>query len=315
MKILIEIPSWLGDSVMATPAIENLLNFHQESEFIIVGSEISVQIFKNHPKISRTYILNKNYLSLFLLTQKIGKFDLFFSFRESVRSSLFKIFIKSSLKFGYKKANVNKSHQVEKYVEFINKSLNSEFPEGLLTIHQEITLQEYSKAIKGKKPILGLNPGASYGSSKRWYPEEFAELAASLSSKYDITILGGPNEQGIAMDIEKLLVKKGVKNYQNLAGSLNISELIEHISNFEIFVTGDSGPMHIAATYQIPTVSIFGPTKDKETSQWKNEKSIVVKSRLDCQPCMKRTCPLNHHNCMKLIKAEDILIKINLLNL
>jgi heptosyltransferase-2 len=65
--------------------------------------------------------------------------------------------------------------------------------------------------------------------------------------------------------------------------------------------------MHIAATFQIPTITIFGPTKDNETSQWMNEKSVIVKKNLKCQPCMKRTCPLKHHNCMKNIKASDVL--------
>ena len=65
--------------------------------------------------------------------------------------------------------------------------------------------------------------------------------------------------------------------------------------------------MHLAAAYQIPTVAIFGPTNDKETSQWMNEKSIIVKKNLECQPCMKRICPLKHHNCMSLLKAEEVL--------
>ena len=78
-----------------------------------------------------------------------------------------------------------------------------------------------------------------------------------------------------------------------------------------MFITGDSGPMHIAASFQIPTVSIFGPTRVEETSQWKNVQSVVVKKNLDCQPCMKRTCPLKHHNCMKLIKSDDVLIALD----
>jgi heptosyltransferase-2 len=105
-----------------------------------------------------------------------------------------------------------------------------------------------------------------------------------------------------------------VTNYQNLVGDTNISELIDIISNLDLFITGDSGPMHLAANYQVPTVSIFGPTKDNETSQWMNKKSIIVKKNLDCQPCMKRVCPLKHHNCMKLIKAKDILVEVESLN-
>ena len=71
--------------------------------------------------------------------------------------------------------------------------------------------------------------------------------------------------------------------------------------------------MHLASSYQIPTISIFGPTKDNETSQWMNKNSVIVKKTLDCQPCMQRVCPLGHHNCMKLIKSEDVLSAIKLI--
>ena len=124
-----------------------------------------------------------------------------------------------------------------------------------------------------------------------WYPDEFAEVAAKLSKKYNIIIFGGSGEKDIAIDIEKLLIKKGISNYQNLAGNTTISELVEHISNLDLFITGDSGPMHIAAAFQVPTVAIFGPTRTEETSQWMNKKSLIVKKNLDCQPCMKRVCP------------------------
>jgi heptosyltransferase-2 len=154
---------------------------------------------------------------------------------------------------------------------------------------------------------LGINPGASYGSAKRWYPTEFAEVARELSGEYDIIIFGGPGETDIASDIGRALIDSGVKNYKDLAGNTTITELIDQISNLDLFITGDSGPMHVAAAFQVPTVAIFGPTKDKETSQWMNKKSIIVKKNLDCQPCMKRTCPLQHHNCMNLIKAVDVL--------
>jgi len=310
MRVLIELPSWLGDTVMASPAIENLIDFHEQSEVILIGSLISIEIFKNHPKISNFYILDKKYLSLFSLTRRMGKFDIFFSFRNSIRSNFFKFFIKSGLKFKYKKRNFQNSHQVEKYNKFINKSLNINLSAGPLTIYPDVSSKEIPCSTTKKKPILGLNPGASYGNAKRWYPEEFAAVAANLSNQYDITILGGPNEKEIAMDIQKLLVKKGITNFQNLAGITNISELINCISNFDLFITGDSGPMHIAACYKIPTVSIFGPTKDNETSQWGNNKSIIMKKNLECQPCMKRVCPLKHHNCMKLIKAKNVLSEI-----
>ena len=83
-------------------------------------------------------------------------------------------------------------------------------------------------------PIVGINPGASYGEAKRWYPEEFAEVGAKLSGYYNILIFGGPNEEDIATDIENILVDKGISNYKNLAGKTSISELVEHISNLDL---------------------------------------------------------------------------------
>ena len=110
------------------------------------------------------------------------------------------------------------------------------------------------------------------------------------------------------------MIEKGVNNYQNLAGKTSIAGLITQLSNLDLFITGDSGSMHIAAAFQVPTVTIFGPTNDKETSQWMGKKSVIVKQNLDCQPCMRRVCPLKHHNCMKLIKAKEVLNAIESLN-
>lgn len=307
MKILIELPTWLGDCVMATPAIENIENFANNVEITFIGSFVSIEAMKNHPKTVKTVVLDKKYGVLYKTAKDLGEFDVFFSFRSSIRSKFLKFFISAENKYQFDKNKYINCHQVEKYNNFVNDSLNTSFPAGKLTLS---VVNHQSSANK----TMGINPGASYGAAKRWYPEKFAKVASELSSQYDILIFAGPSEKDIAMDIEKSLIEKGVKNYQNLAGNTTIPELINHISNLDLFVTGDSGPMHVAASFQVPTVAIFGPTKDNETSQWMNEKSVIVKKDLDCQPCMKRTCPLKHHNCMKFIKSGDVLSAVKRLN-
>jgi heptosyltransferase II len=308
MKILIELPTWLGDTVMTTPAIENLINYFNDSEITLIGSTVAIDAIKNHPNVTNTYVLQKNYLILFNSIKGFGKFDVFFSFRSSFRSKFLKFFISSKSKYQFDKNKFINAHQVEKYNDFVNHSLNIKTTANNLTIYND------KKSKDSNNKLLGINPGASYGNAKRWYPEKFADVAIDLSSKYDIIIFGGPEEKDIAKDIEMNLIAKGIDNYKNLAAQLNINELITQISNLDLFVTGDSGPMHLAAAFQIPTVSIFGPTNDIETSQWMNEKSIIVKKNLECQPCMKRTCPLKHHNCMKALVPSDVLRAVQTFN-
>lgn len=302
MRILVETPTWLGDAVMASPAIENLINYYDGSEIILVGSLPSIEALKNHPKIFSSYILEKKYNSLYKISKKLGKFDIFISFKRSFRSSFFMQFISSKKKFQFNSRNYQNRHQVQKYNDFISDCIGSKLNPGNIIIHPFIKQKN-----KNLKPIIGINPGAAYGDSKRWQPEEFAKVAINLSNKFDILIFGGVSEKKIANKIEKLLIENNVSNYQNLAAETSIDQLIHHISTLDIFVTGDSGPMHLAAAFKVPTVSIFGPTNHNETSQWMNDKGAILKKELDCQPCMKRECPLKHNNCMKLIKADEVL--------
>ena len=301
MKLLIELPTWLGDAVMATPAIENIISHYKNVEITLIGSSVSVEALQNHPRVIQTYFMNKRFSNFYKTLSDLDEFDLFFSFRSSLRAKLFKLFVSSKVKNQYSNDKYKRGHQVEKYNDFINDSLGIESKPGRLIVH--------SKGQKkiNKNRILGINPGAAFGNAKQWYPENFAKVALGLSTEYDIIIFGGPKDYDIAQDIESYLIEMGVVNYLNLATKLSVTQLISQIENLDLLVTCDSGPMHLAAALNIPTVAIFGPTKVKETSQWMNEKNIVVKKNFACQPCMKKTCPLKHHNCMKLIDESDIL--------
>jgi heptosyltransferase II len=309
MKILIETPTWLGDSVMISPAIENIVNHFDEVDITLFGSENSIEVLKNHPKVVKIHILDKKLLSIYKLFKNLKQYDIFFSFRGSLRSKITKLFISSKKKYQFNKNIFFVGHQVEKYNSFVNYYLNTDYIASNLKIHPLI-----KKNTNYTNKLLGINPGGSYGDAKRWYPQKFADVAIRLSSDFDIVIFGGPNEVDIANDIEELLIDYDIKNYRNLAGKTSVTELINELANLNILITGDSGPMHLAAAYLVPTIAIFGPTNDSETSQWMNSNSIILKKDLECQPCMKRTCPLNHHNCMKKIAVKDVLSAVESLN-
>ncbi len=304
MKILIELPTWLGDTVMSTPAIENIVQKFPSAKITIFGSFISTLTLKNHPNVTKTVVDDSKYakfrlIKLFQIAKSLGKFDLAFSFRRTLPSKIFLFFISSKKKFGYRRYSKKQIHQAQRYNDFVNKSLGTDYTASNLKLY--FTPKQFAK------PTLGINPGATYGSAKQWYPDRFAQVATSLSSKYDILIFGSENEKDMADDIENILKDKGVNNFSNLASKTSISELIEHIGGLSMFITADSGPMHIAAAYQVPTICLFGPTKYIETSQWMNQYSKIIRHEIACSPCMKRECPLKTHECMKLISADEVI--------
>jgi len=309
MKILIETPTWLGDAVMTTPAIENIMETYPHAKLIIFGSFVSTKLFLKHPNVEKIIIDDSKkegnrYINLYKLAKLVGSVKMAFSFRKNITSKFFLFFVNTQKKYIYQRYTREEVHQVIRYNDFINKSLNIESKANRLKIYID------GKKEKNAKLLLGLNPGATYGSAKRWYPEEFAKVAIKLASKYDIIIFGGPDETDIAQDIEEALKKANISNFQNFAGKTSIEELVKNISKLNLFITNDSGPMHIAATFSVPTVSIFGPTRHIETHQWMNPQEMIIRRKMVCSPCMKRTCPLKHHECMKLISAEDVLERL-----
>ena len=298
MKILIEPPTWLGDAVMATPAIEALLQVYPDAELVLPGSLVATEALGFHPQVEKREVLDKGFLALRRKAKMLGHFDLALSFRSSARSAWFLFWLDAEKKCQFPR-HYSELHQVEKYFLFLRECGLVSGEAGDLKLH--IPAYHYNS------PTLGINPGASYGSAKRWYPEAFAEVAIALAERYDIVIFGGPGEEEIAADIEKAIRAAGIENVENLAGKTTIPELIARIAGLSWMVTNDSGPMHVAAAYQIPTVALFGPTKHEETSQWHNPHSFILRKEMACAPCMKRSCPLKHHECMKLITSREVI--------
>ena len=324
MKILIILPNWLGDAVMATPAIELLSAYYPRAEFTFVGSFVAIEALKYHPFcknaiVDETKKAPNRVKATYELAKKLGSFDMALSFRNQIHSSLLLKLTGSVLCIAKKSWH---SMFLLSHTPTIkaDKHLAKQYAE-LAMINTDAwdkntpPLKLYIKPKKFDKPMMGINAGATYGSAKRWYPERFAAVAKEYSERYDIIIFGGPNEVEMAKEIETNLKASHVTNYTNLAGKTTIKELCSLIGGCSLFVTNDSGPMHVAAAYGVPTVSIFGPTKHTETSQWMNEKSIIVRHEMECAPCMRRECPLRHHECMKSIEAAEVVEAVRELNL
>jgi heptosyltransferase-2 len=325
MKILVILPNWLGDAIMATPAIELLAKKHPTARFTFVGSYVSIEALKHHPLCERAVVdetkkASSRMLATYKLAKSLGAFNLAITFRNQLHSSLLLYFsttvltiAKSAWHSRFLLSHTPKiatnQHLVKQYAKLAMVNVN-DFSEAEIP-----PLKLYIEPKAFNKPMLGINAGATYGSAKRWYPERFAAVAAAFSDRYDILIFGGPNEVEMAQEIEENLQKLNVHNSTNLAGKTTIEELCANIGGCSLFITNDSGPMHIAAAYSVPTVAIFGPTRYKETSQWMNKKSKIVRHEMECSPCMKRECPLKHHECMTSITASEVIEAVKALGL
>ncbi|OPA81599.1 lipopolysaccharide heptosyltransferase II [Campylobacter pinnipediorum subsp. pinnipediorum] len=304
MRIFIELPTWLGDCIMATPAIQSLIENFPNCKIVFFGSFVSTEILKSHKNCEFTIIDESKkhsfrWLYLFKICKKMDKFDLGISFRSSFASFMLLKFIKANKKIQFKKTKTS-IHQAKKYLNFAKNALNLEkIKDDLyIPINKEVT-----------KNFIGINPGATYGSAKKWYPEYFAEVAIKMNNGYEFLIFGSKNESKICDEIAEILQKNNI-NFKNLCGKTNIQELCKYISSLKLFITNDSGPMHIAANYKIPTIALFGPTKYNETSPFKNKNAHLLHLNLPCQPCMKRVCPIKTHECMKNLTSDMVIKKI-----
>jgi heptosyltransferase-2 len=151
--------------------------------------------------------------------------------------------------------------------------------------------------------IVGISPGATFGTAKRWPAARFAELAARLHREHGAACVffGAPAEQALA---EQVISMAGVPALC-LAGKTSLAQFIELIPGCDLFVTNDTGTMHVAASLGVPTLAIFGSTNEHETRPLGKHVEVVVGEAF-CRPCKLRHCPIDHR-CMTSIEVDQVL--------
>jgi heptosyltransferase-2 len=163
--------------------------------------------------------------------------------------------------------------------------------------------------INVSKRFIGISPSAAYGSAKQWLPERFGKLIKRIRKEIadsEIVLFGSSKERE---NISKIFNNIGDKNdnIHNLAGRLSLRESIAAISLCNVFVSNDSGLMHVASSLRVPLVAIFGPTQPHKTAPLKetNKNMEILHHPAPCAPCIHRDCPLDHC-CMKAISVDEV---------
>jgi heptosyltransferase-2 len=159
---------------------------------------------------------------------------------------------------------------------------------------------------KDHRPLIGVSPGAAYGGAKRWLPERFAEAAVTIARERGATVaVFGSNEEVLICEgVRELVAAAGIA-CQNFAGQTRLDEFIEMASGCELFLTNDSGAMHVASALGVPTVAVFGATDDQATGPT-GEWTRVVRHPVECSPCLLRECPIDHR-CMTGVDAKSVM--------
>lgn len=160
------------------------------------------------------------------------------------------------------------------------------------------------------RAVIGVNPGSVWP-TKRWWMEGFTELIRLIHAQLDCQVLlfGGPEDADIAAG----LLQRSGGAAVNLAGKFSLRELPAAIGRCQVFVTNDSGPMHIAVARKVPTVAIFCATTPDLGFYPYSADAIVVQKQLACRPCTShggRRCPLTHENCIRQIHAQTVLTAV-----
>lgn len=322
-KILIRSTNWIGDAVMTTPAMGAVRATFPEAEITVAANPAVAELFSPHPSCDRILVFDKKGshrgipgLVHFAHSLARKEFDLAILFQNAVEAAIISRLARVPLRAGYKTdcrgfllthavpvgRSERRMHHTAYYLHML-ECLGIRGGSGNLSLACTKAECDWARTLLGEGFWVALNPGATYGSAKRWYPPRFAQVADRLVEELGARILlvGGAGETGIGEEIEHAANGRIL----NMTGKTSVRQLMALLANCRLLITNDSGPMHIAAALGVPIVALFGPTDHTTTSPLTDSWRLVRKP-VDCAPCLKRSCPTDHR-CMEAIEATDVL--------
>ncbi|GIW92316.1 MAG: ADP-heptose--LPS heptosyltransferase [Pirellulaceae bacterium] len=331
-RIGVLMPNWVGDAVMATPALSALRGFYRSAQIVgimkpviaelLAGSELFDHIVPYDPR-------NPNERYRFwaaVWTTRAWKLDQFFCFTNSLRASLFAALSGARQRWGWsggvrrflfcrgavavKRGTPREPvSAVDFYLSIVRTAgIDAERRPVFLATRpkDEVAADEALRRLGlDDRSLLVLNPGAAYGPAKMWPAEYFAALARRWVHQFpsNVLVLCGPNERDVAFQIERLAGDDRVRSLASFEPDLGRNKAC--LRRARLVISTDSGPRHIAAAFGVPTVVLFGPT-DPRWSENYHPWQRVVSLKLPCQYCARRTCPLKHHRCMRNLTVEQV---------
>lgn len=327
-RVLVRGTNWIGDVVMTLPAISAVRNTFSRARISVLAKPWVAEVYRLSPDVDEVIPFEepgrhsgvRGKLRLAGDLRRCG-FDCAILLQNAIEAAILALLAGIPLRAGYNSDGrglllthsvrrtkaIRRVHQIDYYIEMVRAL-------GCAPADRDVRLRpgkEYGEIAKelfprfgldAGRPLIGIAPGAAYGPAKKWFPERFASVTDRLADETGAQVLlfgsNGDRESTAAVQ------RSACHPLIDIAGKTNLKEAIALISRCDLFLSNDSGLMHVAGALGIPTVAIFGSTDPAATSP-AGEKSVVIHHAVDCAPCLKPVCPTDFR-CMEKIGVEEV---------
>ncbi len=331
-RLVILSPNWLGDAVMALPAIADVRRAAPGASITVAARSAIAPLFRLVPEVDDTILLSKPAAMRDVARWRAlgaeladGGFDAALLLPNSMHAALLVSRAGIPERWGYRAgwrcrlltraiARPSGLHQVASYQRLV-AALG--FANGPAVPRLRVPQDARDAATRlltaggwdGHAPLVGLAPGAAYGGAKRWPPARFGELAAALAADgVSSVMVGSAADAATAAEVARACPAPGRMRLHNLVGRTDLSALAGVLTSCRTLVTNDSGAMHLAAACGVGVTAVFGPTDDAATRPL-GEAHAVLTHDVWCRPCMLRECPLDHR-CMRGVAVGAVLASV-----
>jgi len=330
-RILVRVNNWIGDVVISTPALRAIRKSYPRATISVLAKPWVLPLLKTSPHIDcllpyESLGRHKGFMGKHRLAAdlKRERFDCTILLQRAFEAAYISFLARVPRRAGLctdgrslllthrvrAEREIFQIHRVKHNLELLARLGIPSYDTSLVLpvgVPETVRAQAHLAA-SGVSPgtfCFGLNPGAAFGTAKRWKPSRFAELSLRLAREFGPTglLFGSPGERELGDEICAMAPDAGLVN---LAGVTTLEEAVALIGLCGLFVTNDSGLMHVAAALDVPLVSIFGPTNPRVTSPWCKRHRLVRKEGVSCGPCMQRECKEEHHLCMESVTTDDV---------
>jgi heptosyltransferase-2 len=331
-RILVKEVNWLGDVVMSLPALRAIRKSFPDAHVSVLIKKELASFFDGSKWIDEVipYGLRKGFLPGLADRKKIIKelrqrhFDLAVLFPNSFDSAVWPLFARIPQRVGFARdarslllsnrakatPEILEVHQVHYYLHMLAQTLGiSGSPDDFTPDVDPLARERMETYLKGKRrrpsgPLIGMAVAAAYGPAKEWPAELYARTVDLLTEKYgaECVLVGAPSERRKSDEV----AAKARTGAIVAAGETSVGEALALLSLCTAFVGNDSGSMHVAGALGKPTVGIYGSTRFDRTGPLGAHTKILYK-KIECSPCLKRTCRFGHYQCLWNIQPEEVL--------